>query len=223
MHLTARQQKSINAYTVLMYEIRLRADSISIFADPNIPLPAPTRAEACFLQIRLICEMIALGCLVAHEDIQEVKAARLQKAYEADFIIRALERLHPDFFPVPHTVKVRENALRNQPGFHYEAVTEGFLSKEQLVRVYRRAGAVLHRGSLQATFSSPRDQNALLSEVEAAQHQIVGLLRAHHIMTKDRKHVFVCSIPDQEHGEVQVAFASALAKGRCGCSDLVIV
>lgn len=223
MHLTVRQQKAINAYAVLMDEIRTRMDSIQTFADPKIALPAPTRAEACFLQVRMICEMIALGCLVAHDDMQEVKAARLQKAYEADFIVRALERLHPDFFPVPHTVKIRDNAFNEQAGLHYEPLTEGFLSKEKLVRIYRRAGAVLHRGSLQVTFSNPRDQNALLSEVEEAQTQIVGLLRAHHIMTRDRNHVLVCSIPDKEFGGVEVAIASALGRGSCGCPDLVIV
>lgn len=59
-------------------------------------LPNGAIIEFCFLQLRMLCELIALGCLTAHGDLE---AGKLKKSHKADQIIRRLEVLHPDFYP----------------------------------------------------------------------------------------------------------------------------
>jgi hypothetical protein len=41
----------------------------------------------------MLCELIALGCFVAHGDIEATKASSFQKAYKADDILKRLARL----------------------------------------------------------------------------------------------------------------------------------
>ena len=45
--------------------------------------------------------IIALACLVAHGDVSGAQSAAMRKHYEADWIMDALERLHPEFYPEP--------------------------------------------------------------------------------------------------------------------------
>src|SRR5262245_27923594 len=59
-------------------------------------LPEVAVREYCFLQLRMLCELIALGCLTAQGDLQ---TGKLKDEYRADKIIRRLQQLHPDFYP----------------------------------------------------------------------------------------------------------------------------
>jgi hypothetical protein len=56
-------------------------------------IAVPLLREYGFLQLRMLCELIALGCLVAHGDIEETKAPVLQNEYKAGVIVKRLERL----------------------------------------------------------------------------------------------------------------------------------
>ncbi|MNT24586.1 hypothetical protein D3C72_1600640 [compost metagenome] len=218
---TPEQARALKVYSLLMGEVRVRTDAMLRFAGADEAFPTPTGGEAAFLQLRLVCELIALGCLVAHGDLKEVKSARLQKAYEADFIIKSLERLHGDFFPVPHTTEVRSNVIEGVNSYHFAPHSGGALTKEDLIKLYRRTGAVLHRGSLKALFSTDRNEVSLIEEAVEAHGKIVALLSTHHVMTRDREFVIVCAIP--ESGDVQAAFAGRIPFNECDCSDLVVV
>ena len=97
-------QADLNAaqlYTAIMEEAKSRALSINTVTGPGLALPVVLRREFCFLQLRMLCELIALGCLVAHGDIEETKLATFQKAYNAGDIINRLGKLHPAFYPSP--------------------------------------------------------------------------------------------------------------------------
>src|ERR1019366_9455022 len=89
-------------YLGLMEEIKFRFGTISRITQGDLPLPPKAIQEYCLLQIRMVCELISLACLVAHGDIS--KSNRLTKTYQADKIISELETLHPDFFPKPVTM-----------------------------------------------------------------------------------------------------------------------
>jgi hypothetical protein len=221
--LTPEQQRALNDYANLMAELRTRIDSIPKFADPEISLPAPTRGEACFLQLRLVCEIVALGCLVAHGDLKEVKEARLQKAYEADFIIKRLERLHPDFFPVPHTVEVSQTPFAGRSAYHYTPRTDNFMTKDALLKLYRETGSVLHRGSLKALSLAPRNEEAMFDYIFDAHSKLINLTSGHHLMTRDRQIAIVCNIPALDEGDVHVALAIAMRQNSEGRDDLLIL
>jgi hypothetical protein len=84
-----------------MEEAKLRALSIDTITSSSVELSVPLLREYGFLQLRMLCELIALGCLVAHGDIERTTMAALQKEYKAGVIIKRLEKLHPNFYPSP--------------------------------------------------------------------------------------------------------------------------
>ena len=88
-------------YAALMEEIKRRVDVLRAVLDGTYPLPVMPAFEFCYLQLRKICEVFALACLAAHGDIPGVRTKLLQKTYNADFIIKQLATLHPQFYPVP--------------------------------------------------------------------------------------------------------------------------
>ena len=97
-----QQQSIIGAYAAIMDEVKIRLDDINMLIGNRGGLAGHVVAESCYLQLRMCCELIALGCLVAHGDIEATKSKGLQKVYSAEKIIQVLAKLHPDFYPEPH-------------------------------------------------------------------------------------------------------------------------
>jgi hypothetical protein len=84
---TKEDEEAMNLYRSIMEEVMVRAFGINIAISAPSPLPIPLIREFCFLQLRMLCELVALGCLVAHGDI--TKGKYFQKAYKADDILVA--------------------------------------------------------------------------------------------------------------------------------------
>lgn len=100
-----RMSEASGIYAALMEEARTRLETLRRAVDGDLGLPPFAVHDFGYLQLRLLCEIIALGCLVAHGDI--AAARPLRKAYEADRIVRQLGKLHPGFYPVPAFRTVR--------------------------------------------------------------------------------------------------------------------
>src|SRR5216683_4237681 len=101
---TQRQLDAPELYAGLMEEAKARIALVVALIDGKVttegtPLSAPILREFGFLQLRLLCEVVALGCLIAHGDIKATQTSRVRKMWEADRIIAKLEDLHPDFYP----------------------------------------------------------------------------------------------------------------------------
>ncbi|MGA7124937.1 MAG: hypothetical protein WBZ19_01415, partial [Chthoniobacterales bacterium] len=97
---TKQQQDASILYANLLEEAKIRIASIEAVISGRAGLPAPLVREYSYLQLRILCELIALGCLTAHGDIKATQAPKLQKEYAADVIIKRLENLHPNFYPM---------------------------------------------------------------------------------------------------------------------------
>jgi hypothetical protein len=93
---TKSDEAAKDLYQSIMVEVMIRAYSINTATNTPTTIPQALIREYCFLQLRMLCELIALGCLVAHGDITKTKY--FQKAYKGDDILQRLEKLHPDFF-----------------------------------------------------------------------------------------------------------------------------
>jgi hypothetical protein len=63
-----KRRAALDLYTNLMEEAKIRLLTVSAATD-RIVLPAPILREFCFLQFRMVCELIALACLTAHGEI----------------------------------------------------------------------------------------------------------------------------------------------------------
>lgn len=137
---TKAQNEAINLYAALMEEVKIRIDAVNLGTMSFIPVVPALVKEFCFLQIRLICECIALGCLVAHGDLD--LSSRLRKEWAADKIMGELESLHPDFFPQA------AKQSRTPEGMHHLDFDNNKLTKEGLLKIYNECGGVLHKGGL---------------------------------------------------------------------------
>jgi hypothetical protein len=126
-----------------------------------------------FLQLRMLCELIALGCLAAHGDLG---MGKLKKPYEADKIIRRLQRLHSEAYPLGATRISDQIKLRR----------DGFLTKVELPKLYWRCGDLLHRGSyedLQTRIYS----EAFIEEIRTWKQKIKDLISCHAIFMADNR------------------------------------
>jgi hypothetical protein len=161
----SRYGEALDVYSRLMQEAKARLWAMDTALEGKTGLPNATICEFCFLQLRMLCELIALGCLTAHGDVQIGKD--LKKAYQADKIIRDLERLHPEFYP---------KAASQQ--------NEGF-TKEELTKLYWRCGDVLHRGTLQTLWSRDGRGDTGIGEIRKWKQKIEAQLGDHTIVMAD--------------------------------------
>lgn len=166
-------------YCSLMEEIKKRVDVITAVTMNQLPLPQMVGVELVYLQLRMICELIALACLTVHGDVPETKAKRLTKTYNADQILKALERLHPNFYPVP------SRQIRDENGKVLEVavVRDPHLTKQDLQRLYGECGNYLHRGNVEQIMkgrSLPK-----LADLDIWKEKIVTLLNHHQIQLVD--------------------------------------
>src|SRR5437660_2743674 len=116
--------EATTAYTVLMNEAKQRLLAMDTALEGKTGLPRPTIREFCFLQLRMLCELIALGCLTAHGDLV---TGKLREDYKADRIISRLQSLHPDFYPLA--------ATRTEAGIE---LRKDIFTKEELMKLYWR-------------------------------------------------------------------------------------
>jgi hypothetical protein len=99
-------------------------------------------SDLCALQFRKTFEAIALGCLLVHGDLPGTKRLR-DDTYRADKLLKALEKLHQDFYPKPCTLTRYDNG-----GMEIGEVTEEWLTKNALKKYYFEFDHEMHVGTL---------------------------------------------------------------------------
>ena len=203
---TQKQKHAVDLYASLMEEAKARLDSITYTLNGDTGLPEIFADEFCTLQLRMLCEVIALGCLVAHGDIQETHTRRLSQVYAADKICERLEALHPDFYPRP-VRQVEPDPPRN---FGIEDITTGYLTKPELIElVTKKCGPGLHRGTTKDLGLKSLDPE----EIYAYTIKIRTLLDIHWFTLTTGEPHYLCSMNGGIGGTVGVEF---LQKGRNG-------
>lgn len=200
------QAKEVTLYANLMEEVKLRLGSIDLVSRGKTLLPYPLAKEYCWLQLRMICELIALACLIAHGDLREIKKS-LSKEYAADKIISEMNKLHPEFFPKPIFIKTTKSDFH-----HLESVENNYLTKTDLQTLYARCGDKLHRGNVKKFLSAQKPgQPTNFDDVVIWANKIVDLLNCHYILSLDKNTSFLCTLAARAHGNnVHVALGKAV-------------
>jgi hypothetical protein len=192
-------------YANILNEAKVRILSINTILSGTSSLPTWLTAELCYIQLRMLCELVALGCLIAHGDIEETKTKKLQKKYGADYIIKHLERLHANFYPHPITCEFSENSI------HMTKIDSGFLTKQELLNLYHECGEHLHRGCLEKIYSQTKPKQP--PQIEKALewgHKFTRLLSQHHIASLSNNSHFLCFMSHhQANGNALVAIAQS--------------
>jgi hypothetical protein len=192
---------AMRLYAGVMEEIKVRLFSIDMAVSGSMELPQQLLHEYSHLQLRMVCELIALSCLVAHGDIQE--ATSLKNEWSADRILDKLTRLHEHFYPWP----VEWLGETPDGTLQFKHVLDGFLTKQELLTLNGRCGDALHRGSLKKLLKPKMPTVRKFPEVADACAKIRKLLEHHRIVLLDNNLIF-CNLSDPDNnGRVELAFA----------------
>jgi hypothetical protein len=200
---TQEQLAASALYANIMAEVKYRTDAIDAGTGGKLPLSAPLIREFCYLQLRMICELIALGCLVAHGDIKAAKSKAMMKQWKAETIMNTLGELHPDFFPLAAS----QGALTG--GVHSINITNPpVMTKADLLALYVRCGGVLHKGSLKKLMKEQMPLQVNFPEITAKAQKIHDLLAIHLVPMLGGDMTFICVLRNaDDRNNVQVTIA----------------
>lgn len=207
-------RETLQLYCGIMEEVKLRAAAIDTGLNTaRALLPAPLTAEFCYLQIRMICELIALGCLVAHGDItREGKGKKLRDEWSAGMIMTELGKLHPHFFPHPITITTTA-PQPGKPSQIHLAARQGQLTKDEFLTLYGKTGDALHRGTLNKLIGRKARHAMGDQEIVASTRRLLGLLNDHHISSWDNLRQLVCIMKAADRGGRALAFLGEAPPG----------
>ena len=193
-----RSVAPLNLYCGLMDEIKIRVKSIETIIKDQMapPFPGAIAREHCFLQLRMVCETLAIGCLVIHNQTSDVKA--FEKLWNAKDIMDRLERLNPHSFPRPIQI------IRHPPGSQFAMdiipIMHPPFTKDGFLKLYGHCCDALHRGHLRKIANYIPAGPVNLQEIGSAVNELVNLLRAHQISSPDYSTHYHCVMENHPGG-----------------------
>ena len=96
--------------------------------------------EIIFVQFRKILELLAFSTLTANREKYSIAHANFAIHWKAKSMLDAVEKLNPNFYPVPHGLpKTLPNGVKN-----LTPLTEGFLTKKDFELLYDKSSEILH-------------------------------------------------------------------------------
>jgi len=209
LELPPEKFEAAGAYTLLMAEVKARHRCIKTLLEEQTGLQRPFLREFALLQIRMICESIALGCLVAHGDIEATQTKQFGRLWRAGDIIDKLEALHPDFFPVPIA------AEKTGPDVaHFGAGPQDALTKADLLGLYGKCGSVLHRGTRDSLWPKAILEGTDFSDIVSWANALHDLLHNHYVLMLGGKTVFICEMGAGPEGTPKTSIAVAPTPSR---------
>ncbi len=95
--------------------------------------------EILSLQYRIIFELIALSSLCSHKESYEQVRKSFNKEWRASKIIKTVESINPEFFPVPYSDE------RGPKGIKINDIQKDALTKSELIKFHGISGNYLHQ------------------------------------------------------------------------------
>jgi len=169
----------LNLYCTLMMDVKVRIQTVTNILKGHAMIAySPMTIEFLCLQIRKILEFISMGSLVINRNEFEAIGNKYESYWNAKLILRDIERLNPEFYPIP----VMEVSPKT-PGAEKDLIskTTGFLTREDFVRVYDKCGKMMHAYN---PFGSRYDYDYYRNKVAEWHNQIIGLINSHLIHLK---------------------------------------
>jgi hypothetical protein len=194
----ADEQKAIIVYANLMEEAKERIGGIETALRCQ-EVSERLKSDFCVLQLRFICESIALGCLAAHGDYREAHTAHMRTEWRANKIMRKLGNLNRNFFPRAMT----QNII-SEGNFHLSP-QPGAMTKEEFVILYKRCGEYLHIGNFSDLLADKDSSSLSISDIVGWGRKLNELLAIHTILLLDETKVIGCILRNRaKNNEVTI-------------------
>jgi hypothetical protein len=195
-------------YVALMQQVVVRQDAIRDSAAEAMGNPAHEsnwkNAEFCYLQIRRICEYVAIALLVAHGENEQFLSSTLMKEWNAGKLFEKLTSLNPNAFPVPVVTEL--NAEGN--GKHHVVPQKPTLDAKELARIYNACGDRLHSASLRRILNGKLPEYNF-DDIRDWTNGLTKTLGNHLILLPEISSVMLVVLKDQDDGQVHCSFADA--------------
>lgn len=190
-------------YVALMREVVVRSDAIdAITANPG-HLPPRLVREFCYLQIRMMCELVALGCVVVHDQLPAAEVKKLRREYHPEKIIAKIGEYEARFFPnaVDHVNQMPDGSKQ------IVLCEPPVMTAKDLTRMWGRTGDVLHLGGV----NRAREQTSVdpkHTDVKLMQRRLVELLDDHVILTMNGTRPIIVELRNSELKDVRLLTAA---------------
>ncbi|HEX2764026.1 MAG TPA: hypothetical protein VHM92_09345 [Allosphingosinicella sp.] len=164
------RQERAKLYVHCMLEIKERLTAVNFLLDS--PMPALFKQETAYLQLRHICEVIAIACLAGQGDFKTQRA--FTEEYSPPKIFNALRESYPAFFPQPCEI-------RSENGEHHLTANAkpGAYDEAAVTALWNRSSDHLHRASVKKYLSRAFGPPLPLDDIKKHVGGLILLLESH--------------------------------------------
>ncbi|MBQ6426007.1 MAG: hypothetical protein IJJ92_04365 [Clostridia bacterium] len=196
----------LGLYQDCLYEIKKRIDVIGDHINKKTTEKyLIIEVETVCLQFRKILEKIMLMSLVANKDAYAEQNEKYAKHYHAERIMRDLERINPDFYPVP-LIRVKSENDDDE----LKRVENGCLTKDELIQIYEICGGMMHAHN---PFSAEKSLEDVQAKFPVWLTKICLLLNHHQITLFGGKLMVVALMERADNGLPQAVIFEQEEKG----------
>lgn len=195
-------------YCNVLEEIKQRLSVIQQFTRNGVTINNLGRedfdAEFVALQLRKTMELICLSSLVANKDAYAKIQKKFASHWNANYIIKDLERVNPEFFPKPIYLK----GLNKEGVKHLELMEDGFLTKDDLLFLYSKCSKVLHA-------MNPYNNSTIVNfdkSIDEWVQRIIRLLSLHYITLVGTEETWLVQLNSSEDNKAHVMAAAPVSK-----------
>lgn len=188
-----------NSYTAVMSEIKRRVSVVhALLRQDSTVVYRATHVESMVLQVRMITELIALATLAANKKLFELSSRRFADHWHPKDILKDVARLNPNFYPCP----IKE-VPSSTPGVKNDLVDlrTGFLTRDQLVALHGRCGALLHARN---PYGKPADYALFERMIPQWLEQIRLLLNTHKVQLLDSSMFYLVHMKEERDELVHI-------------------
>lgn len=191
----SRTKTDIQKYCDCMEEIKLRSNLIFSIVNGKITLGKEIfDYELICIQLRKILELIALSSLVSNKRVYSETYEDFHSHWNAKKILNALEKINPNFYPVPAQIDPKGKIGSNNAYHMKKDSKKSALTKNEFVRLYNICGSILHT-------KNPYAQKKNIDieiPIDSWMKKIAHLLNQHYIQLVDGSFWLIHMIDPQD-------------------------
>lgn len=186
----------LRPYVGVMTEVKRRLGILQwALTSPELAVEEQYRIELGALELRMTIELIAVGLLYAHGDIEATRTGQIIGNYRPGDVFEKLEMLHSDFYPHPVDIHRRDD------GIFFEPLAQRFPNARELHKMWGMAGDQLHINGLRGYEN--RDRRPVdIAYLDQALKSLDALLGIHSIHPVSSKTAYVIQLNTPPEGRV---------------------
>lgn len=158
--------------------------------------------ESICLQLRMTIEDIAVACIVANSAEMPELANRLKKEYRPRLILKSLEEINPECYPIPMVENV--GGSRGRFRDTNERPEGDWLKKDEAVSAYGKLGNFVHQ-NLKNLDGPPVNVKETYLFTQDLTTKVFNLLSHHHITVIDENIMYRVLMSAISDGKIHVA------------------